>query len=85
MTKLALRSESAFIERFGRTNADAVKTISADWLAAINSAGNIGEVIGLQNNGSCQATFGPKMTYLTAAVLMAGGKLHSRLRWVCGK
>jgi hypothetical protein len=41
MTSIALRSESAFIERFGRTNADGVKTISADWLAAINNAANL--------------------------------------------
>jgi hypothetical protein len=85
MTGIALRSQSAFIERFGMANANSVKTIPADWLAAINRSANIGAVIGLDDNRYCQATFGSEMAYQTAAVIMAAATKFSssagNLRW----
>lgn len=63
--------QQAYIDRFGTANAAGVKSIPANWQAAINNGQQIGAVLGLLFNGWAQSRFGSRRVYMLGMVLMA--------------
>jgi SP family general alpha glucoside:H+ symporter-like MFS transporter len=63
--------QQAYLDRFGTPNAQGVKSIPANWQAAINNGQQIGAVIGLLFNGWAQSRFGSRKIYMLGMAMMA--------------
>lgn len=62
----------AYLEKFGKPNAEGEYEISSMWQGAIGNGQSCGQIIGLLLNGYLQSRFGSRKVYMVR---------HSRGRW----